>query len=149
MSIVVGVDGSETSQEALRWASAEARRSGDTLVLIYSFVPPSWQSPPMATAACDEEAMDAEARRGAERRLEEITTAAAPLLEGVAVERATVPERQAARAILESAGPKDTIVVGSRGLGGFQGLLLGSVSQHVLHHAEGPVVVVRPARPAR
>jgi len=145
VSIIVGLDGSDTSLEALRWAAGEARRRETDLVLVYSYVPPSWQSP-LATAGSDEETMDREAQRSAGRRLAELADDNAALLEGVQVRHVTVPERQPARALLETAGPQDTIVVGSRGLGGFSGLLLGSVSQHVLHHAQGPVIVVRGAR---
>jgi nucleotide-binding universal stress UspA family protein len=50
----------------------------------------------------------------------------------------------AASVLLETAKGADLVVVGSRGLGGFAGLLLGSVSHHVAHHATCPVVIVPP-----
>jgi nucleotide-binding universal stress UspA family protein len=55
-----------------------------------------------------------------------------------------VTEGSPARTLLDEARGADLLVVGSRGRGGFAGLLLGSVSQHCVHHAPCPVVVVRP-----
>jgi nucleotide-binding universal stress UspA family protein len=60
---------------------------------------------------------------------------------------AAVVEGSAAAAVLEAADKADLVVVGSRGLGGFRGLLLGSVSQQVAQHAPCPVVVVPPTPP--
>jgi nucleotide-binding universal stress UspA family protein len=68
--------------------------------------------------------------------------------EGVDVERVT-GEGQAAHVLLEQARDADLLVVGSRGRGGFTGLLLGSVSQQVAHHAPCPVVVVHEPGAAR
>src|SRR5207244_12901392 len=65
--------------------------------------------------------------------------------EGVDVERSVI-EDSPARALREAAQDADLVVVGTRGLGGVSGLLLGSVSQQVVHHAPCPVVVVPPAK---
>jgi nucleotide-binding universal stress UspA family protein len=59
-----------------------------------------------------------------------------------------VREGQPARVLLDEARDADLLVVGSRGLGGFRGLLLGSVSQQCAHHAACPLVIVR-SRPER
>lgn len=65
---------------------------------------------------------------------------------GVEIERLVI--QGAAAAILVSAvGPRDLLVVGSRGHGGFVGLLLGSVSQQCVQHAPCPVVVVHAPAP--
>jgi nucleotide-binding universal stress UspA family protein len=67
--------------------------------------------------------------------------ASRPEADGVEVEQVTV-EGAAPRVLLEQAEDAELLVVGSRGLGGFRGLLLGSVSQQCAHHAQCPVVVV-------
>ncbi len=84
--------------------------------------------------------------------IEELTEAARAVLND-AVTRATtksggldvrgeLAEGSAAQALLQEAGKADLLVVGSRGLGGFRGLLLGSVSQQCAQHAPCPVVIV-------
>jgi len=84
---------------------------------------------------------------------------ASELLERVIAEVATegdrdveisrsVVEGSAASALVAAAESADLLVIGSRGLGGFRGLLLGSVSQQCAHHASCPVVIVR-GRPTR
>lgn len=59
-----------------------------------------------------------------------------------------VREGQPARVLIEEADGANMLIVGSRGLGGFTGVLLGSVSAHCVHHANCPVVVVRGASAA-
>ena len=64
----------------------------------------------------------------------------------VEIERQVV-QGAAAEVLVSAAAPGDLLVVGSRGHGGFAGLLLGSVSQQCVHHAACPVVVVHPPKP--
>jgi nucleotide-binding universal stress UspA family protein len=83
----------------------------------------------------------------AESFLEAMLAAAEPEAEGLSVERA-VAEGFASDVLLKTVAADDLLVVGSRGRGGFKGLLLGSVSQQCAQHAPCPVVIVRSAPPA-
>lgn len=135
--IVVGVDGSDGSRKALDWAIAEGRLRGCEVLACYvldrRYVEPEWASlitPPIE-----------ELRKEAAHRLSEIVAGAK--VDGSVRQEVLVPEGQGtAKTLLDAAADADLLVVGSRGHGGFQGLLLGSVSQQVLHHAPCPVVVV-------
>jgi nucleotide-binding universal stress UspA family protein len=80
--------------------------------------------------------------RIAERLVDDSLTAVGSDLQGIEVERVIEPGGSVA-VLLDHASSDDLIVVGSRGRGGFKGLLLGSVSQQVVLHAPCPVVVVR------
>ena len=136
--IVVGVDGSEGSTRALQWAVEEGRVRGCDVtaifVLAHRYVDPEWAAlmpPPVE-----------ELRREAGRQLSEaaakVDTTGVELRQEVVIAEGPGPSKS----LLEAARGADLLVVGSRGRGGFQGLLLGSVSQQVLHHAPCPVVVV-------
>jgi nucleotide-binding universal stress UspA family protein len=80
--------------------------------------------------------------------LERVVAAMAAEAEGVEIEREAV-EGVAAQVLVEAAGAGDLLVVGSRGHGGFAGLLLGSVSQQCAHLARCPVVIVHADKPSR
>lgn len=139
--IVVGVDGSEGSLRALRWAADEARLREAVLEVVTT-----WHFPVLATIPTfgvlpPSEDMTEEARAGLIELLETegITSRA-----GLTVLE-TVAEGSPAGVLVDAAADADLVVLGSRGRGGFAGLLLGSVSQAVVSHARCPVVVVPPA----
>jgi nucleotide-binding universal stress UspA family protein len=138
--IVVGVDGSDGGGAALQFAAAEAVLRKDELRIVSAWEVPaavygSGFTPP--TDAATLEAFGARAQQVADdasaamRKLH-------PSLEVDAVALAGQP----ADVLLEQGSGAELIVVGRRGLGGFRSLLLGSVSQQVVHHAACPVVVV-------
>jgi nucleotide-binding universal stress UspA family protein len=138
--IVVGVDGSQGAGAALEWALAEARLRGDTVEAVHAWhAPPQMLPGPYAgPAAAGDESID-HTREQAERLLEHQLRAVDT--GGVEVE-SIAPMGPAASSLLDIAKGADLLVVGTRGRGGFTGLLLGSVSQQVSHHAPCPVVVV-------
>ena len=134
--IVVGVDGSPHSLDALRWAQREAvlRRGRLVALFAWGFVPPGH--------AGGGHTFDAGyGPEEADRLLAESIDAA--LGGGAGVVRRTVCELPA-RALLDASARADLLVVGARGVGGFRGLLLGSVSGHCLHHVQVPLAIVRP-----
>ena len=131
--IVVGIDGSEGSAAALRWALAEAQAHQATVVAVHAW---SLLSQPDGTFSGTYGESDARAYA------EEAVGAVAGPGVGADIEIATVCELPA-KALLEAAADADLLVVGARGLGGIKELLLGSVSTQCVHHAPVPVVVVR------
>ena len=127
--IVVGVDGSEDSGRALDWAAKEAVGRGAVLD-IRTFYEPGYTH---ITAE--------EVARTMERTVEEAAARAAAVAPGV-VTTTAVREASPAAALLEAAEGADLLVVGSRDLGAFSGLLLGSVSHKVVLHAPCSVAVI-------
>ncbi|MGW0481387.1 universal stress protein [Nonomuraea sp. NPDC003214] len=121
--IVVGVDGSAPAAAAVEWAAADAQRRGLALRIVH---------------VCGHEA-------DAGETLEIAADRALALTRDVEVTTESLPGHAADRLIGESA-TADSLVLGSRGLGGFTRLLVGSVSVAVAGHAAGPVVVVRAPR---
>lgn len=136
--VVVGVDGSETSQKALEFAFEYAGWTGQTVVAVHGRSINAMNGPfdiDVAPAVAGE-------MESAERLLSE---AAAGLREKypdveVLLEAVPVP---AVRALADASVNASLVVVGTRGRGGFLGLLLGSVSSTVLQHAQCSVAVVR------
>jgi nucleotide-binding universal stress UspA family protein len=138
-TIVVGIDGSDSAQAALRFALDEARLRGSAVRAVAVWqVPATWYG---GTLAPPVDGLDEELEAGTRRTLERALAGAGERAAGLDVE-SVVREGAPARVLLEEADDAELLVVGSRGLGGFRGLLLGSVSQQCSHHAPCPVVVV-------
>jgi nucleotide-binding universal stress UspA family protein len=135
--IVVGVDGSEGSKSALRWAAGQTRLTGAALEAVTA-----WESPaahgwaPVYAHNRDHDALT--------KKVLSETIAATLGDSPVADITLIVAEGQPAHVILTASQGADLLVVGSRGRGGFAGLVLGSVSQHCVQHAPCPVVVIPP-----
>ena len=161
--VVVGVDGSEGSLKALRWALGEARVRGTSVHAVMGWTwHPNWEyttvgnmyaapsavlpssyepfmNPPVPPEHGAESDTSEAVRNELDQAVEKVV--AEGWHDSVKVTTAAV-EGHAAEALLDSATPSDLLVVGSRGHGGFTGALLGSVTQHVVSHARCPVVVV-------
>lgn len=137
--VVVGFDGSDAARAALAWAASDAASRGLPLHLVHGVTPPVPSSGMSYAVPVDLDVVDA-LRSGAQELLD--TTAAG--LEPVGVTVTTeVAVGSATTVLLDAAEDAALVVVGSRGLGGFRGLLLGSVGVQVATHAPCPVVVVR------
>ena len=134
--IVVGVDGSDTARSALRWALDEARVRQAEVDVVHAWHVPYTGAYPYTTAVLDPHEYQIE-----ERKLLDEVVDGADVTGVPSVERILAPG-QAAHMLVAAAKGADLLVVGSRGRGGFSGLLLGSVSQQVVHHAPCPVVVI-------
>ena len=135
--VVVGVDGSDASMDALRFAANEARQRAVPLRVVCGWNPPVTGKWP-AGIMVDPEPFE----RAAHHAIDAMITAVESELEGIKVEP-IVAAGGGATALLEHCTDATILVVGSRGRGGFKGLLLGSVSQQVVLHAPCPVIVVR------
>ncbi|MFD8013944.1 universal stress protein [Streptomyces sp. NPDC058955] len=135
--IVVGVDGSEPSLKALKWAAAQAALTGDTLHAVTGWeYPASWATlMPGVPPEFDPE-------RLAKQILDQSLTEALTPEEAAAATR-TVVGGNAAQALIDQAEGASLLVVGDRGYSGFKAAVLGSVSTNVTQHAPCPVVVVR------
>ena len=134
--IVVGVDGSEGSKEALRWADRQARLTGATLKLVNAWVFP----PNYGVVASYPTGFDPEVES---KRMLEHTVADVLGEDRLATVELSVIEGHPAPVLTKAAKSADMLVVGHRGHGGFSGMLLGSVSRHCVAHSTCPVVVVR------
>jgi nucleotide-binding universal stress UspA family protein len=139
--IVVGVDGSDSSRKALRWAYDEAAHHSASIIAVSTWHPPALpMTPPYGSLPPDGYAE--QPRQDALDLLERFVSDLDVREPAVAVSTA-VEEGNPAEVLIERSKDADLVVVGSRGHGGFKGMLLGSVSQHLVAHAECPVVVVR------
>jgi nucleotide-binding universal stress UspA family protein len=138
--IVVGIDGSRGSESALRFAAQEAELHNVKLrVVIAWHIGRTVYMSTSALAQVDAEAMDEDARKEAEDEVERV-------LGPQRSENIEVVARQgdAAALLIDESQRAQILVVGSRGHGGFAGLLLGSVGQQCASHSHCPVVIVHP-----
>jgi nucleotide-binding universal stress UspA family protein len=140
--IVVGVDGSPSAREALRWAVRQAELTGVAVEAVIAWHLPlmvgGYAWPPVGVL----EATDFGKLAG------EVLATSITEAVGSASPVPVIPvvaEGNPAQVLLDAAAGADMLVVGSRGYGGFTEALLGSVSQHCVHHAQCPVVVIRGA----
>jgi nucleotide-binding universal stress UspA family protein len=138
--ILVGVDGSEHSMKSLEWAvnEAAARNAPLTVITVQSVVAGYFGSPvvlPANEPAREEVAQVA--REMAEKAM-------AALGDGPRPASVTVRAVSGfpARELIDASGDADLLVVGSRGMGGFARLMLGSVSSQVAQHAHCPIVII-------
>jgi nucleotide-binding universal stress UspA family protein len=148
-TIVVGVDGSDASREALRFAVEEAGLRDARLVAVHawSFVSAQPLGDPgmLAMPAGDLAGQLSAENEAATVALEGAVTDALGADPSVAVERRLV-EGDAGEALVAQSADAALVVVGSHGRSGLRAALLGSVSRHVVDHATCPVVVVKSSR---
>jgi nucleotide-binding universal stress UspA family protein len=159
-TIVVGVDGSPGSDAALRWALDEARLRGSRLRVVHVYHPAqvalseTGVGAPAGIPAPSVVSDDLErARAAAEEQARAVVDSALNRVRGDGtkeppeIERAILagPEAQV---LIESGRDAELLVLGSRGRGGFLGLLLGSVTQQIAHHPPCPVVILPPREEA-
>ncbi|WP_298346858.1 universal stress protein [Ferrimicrobium sp.] len=133
--VVLGYDGSTMAKPALEFALAEAELRGAELVIVYA-----WTEPDYGFGLSESVIGEFEATGNA--LLAEAAEVAAKTHSGVKVTTALESGNAASR-IIEHAEKADLVVVGARGHGGFQALMLGSVSDQLVHHCPVPVVIVR------
>ncbi len=129
--VVVGIDGSPASERALDWAATEASRTGAILEGHASY------------GAGYIYISSEEVQMALQRIVDQAGAHVADVAPGVTFKGVT-HEGPAAKDLIEASEGADLLVVGSRGLGGFSGLLLGSVSQQCALHSHCPIVIVRP-----
>jgi nucleotide-binding universal stress UspA family protein len=139
--IVVGIDGSEESKNALRWALEEARLRSAEIVAVHA-----WEAPPAVPEPGPAPGFDLvrilpQVQEAAERLVSKVVSEVVGDSD-VTVEPVAIAGPPAS-VLVDAARDADMLVVGSRGHGGFTALLLGSVSQQLAHHAPCPLVIHR------
>ena len=141
--VVVGVDGSRASQEALVWAARQAQLTGASIdaVIAWHFPVVIGGLPVGPIAVLEESDFGQFAATALNNTIREAISADNP----VSI-TPIVREGDAAQVLLDAARGADLLVVGSRGYGGFTEALLGSVSQRCAHHAPCPVAITRGRR---
>jgi nucleotide-binding universal stress UspA family protein len=133
--VVVGIDGSPHSQIALTWAIEEARLRGLGLQIIHAF-------PALVTYWGTTSSEYYPKEEAGARAMFEESLLAAPPMDDLEVEHTLTPGNPS-EVLIEASRGASVLVVGSHGRGGFRGMLMGSVSMHVVNQAHCPVLVVR------
>lgn len=136
--VLVGVDGSAHAENALCVAADEAAARGVGLAVLHVWWPSSMRDSTEVVAPAD----------AARQEAAELLTAAVATVRqrhpDLSVEERPLEGVEADAVMVEASRKAGLVVVGSRGRGGFTGLLLGSVSQTLVHHSHCPVLVARP-----
>jgi nucleotide-binding universal stress UspA family protein len=135
--IVVGVDGSEGSRQALNWAIGEAKIRGSAIEIVHT-----WNfTPPLDPVGGFVLIPDKDFQESAQLLVDNVLKSVSEM--APSIEISTHVERgSASQILLNRATNADLLVVGRRGHGGFIGLLIGSTAVQVSHHASCPVVIV-------
>ena len=136
--IIVGIDSSICSRQALEWAVNEAavRHAPLTVLTVHQALASHWGGPVPA-----DQDLTSREREAAQEETDSVLEKAGEEAQPPSVTvRATIGVP--AEELLRAAEDADLLVVGSRGAGGFKRLLMGSVSSQVAHHAHCPVVVI-------
>jgi nucleotide-binding universal stress UspA family protein len=154
-AVVIGVDGSVGAEDALRWALAEARLRHGPVRAVHAWMfgyiggrvegYPYWGGSLGSYTSLGVDLGDL--HRAAQDLLDRALADVKVETDGVEIDRQVV-QGAAAEVLVSAATPDDLLVIGSRGHGGFAGLMLGSVSQQCVHHAPCPVVVIHPSQPS-
>jgi len=131
--IVVGVDGSQASRDALRWAAEQARLTGASVRAVSSWRWPNYLTrlPPGVDPAAD-----------TERTLDEVTAEVQADFADLSISKHVVEGPPGPALLTQSAGA-ELLVVGAKGRAAFPGMLLGSVAEYCVRNGDCPVVVVR------
>jgi nucleotide-binding universal stress UspA family protein len=138
--MVVGVDGSGSSRQALAWAVKHAAQDHEplTVLTVHEVAASAWTGNPIIYGEdrAEEEKAQQAAQEAVDKAINEL---------GVRPDSVTVRaiSGRPAQALVEASHDADLVVVGSRGAGGFSALLTGSVTSQVVSHSACPVVVVR------
>lgn len=137
--ILVGIDGSENSLMALRWALSEARLRSASVEVLHC-----WHFPYVADPAGMVPYPSAALQEAGEAVARDAVQAMGADAEGVEI-GTRVEQGAGAESLIDASRDADLLVIGRRGHGGFLSLVMGSVAQQVVAHAHCPVVVVGPA----
>lgn len=134
--IVVGIDGSPSSGATLEWAANQAKLTGSNLEVLNT-----WEWPATSGWAVPIPS-DFDPRAEAVNQVDRVVKSVRDKFPGVSI-HVHVVEGHTALTLVEASHEADLLVVGSKGQGEFAGMLLGSVSDYVAHHARCPVVILR------